>query len=489
MDYYESLSESDQLLLNDFFSGFHQHIALTPKHEKQMRDDFETAFLYYSRAGVDLGTATERLAVSKLGGFYARPPVLWYPLDDAAKIYPLAMKKNQMAVFRLSAYLKEDVVPELLQISLTFTIKRFPSFATTVKKGFFWHYIDTAKRRFTVEPESDIPCRPINVSASGSQSFRVLYYKSRISVEYFHILTDGTGGMVFLKTLVAEYLRLLGVAVPCTDGVFDIDETPSSLETSNDFPKAEPSEKSSGFMGKRAVQMTGRLSCVKPYQILHFELDSTSLKEVARRKGASVTAYILMLMFLAQKYSTDDPEGNIQIQVPVNMRKFYESKTVRNFALYCSIKIPLSEITGMDAILPEITRQLSEKASRQAMNEMMNATVGLVRTLRYVPLFIKRPVAGLVYGFLGDKIFSNTLSNLGVVAVPAEMGAFIEKFDFVLGTAVTNRASCSMITFENAAVLSIAKYTADPSFEEKLYSLLKADGLEPNVEGSEIYEN
>ena len=120
---------------------------------------------------------------------------------------------------------------------------------------------------------------------------------------------------------------------------------------------------------------------------------------------------------------------------------------------------------------------------------MMNATVGLVRTLRYVPLFIKRPVAGLVYGFLGDKIFSNTLSNLGVVTVPAEMATFIEKFDFVLGTAVTNRASCSMITFENAAVLSIAKYTADPSFEEKLYSLLKADGLEPNVEGSEIYEN
>jgi hypothetical protein len=147
------------------------------------------------------------------------------------------------------------------------------------------------------------------------------------------------------------------------------------------------------------------------------------------------------------------------------------------------------EITGVDDILPEITCQLSEKASREAMNEMLNATVSMTRMLRYVPLFIKRAVAGWAYGFLGDKVFSNTLSNLGVVTVPSQMAAHIEKFDFVLSTAVTNRASCSMISFENTAVLSVAKYTADPSFEEKLYGLFKEDGLEPKVKGSELYDH
>ncbi|MEZ4627989.1 MAG: hypothetical protein R2912_07880 [Eubacteriales bacterium] len=37
---------------------------------------------------------------------------------------------------------------------------------------------------------------------------RVRYYHNRIAVEFFHVLTDGTGGQVFLQTLVAEYLRL-----------------------------------------------------------------------------------------------------------------------------------------------------------------------------------------------------------------------------------------------------------------------------------------
>ena len=102
-----------------------------------MREDIERAFLYYAKIGLDLDQALALLDTKFLGGFYARPPVLWFPLDDAAKIYPLSMERGRMAVFRLSVTLKEKVVPELLQMALTFTMKRFPSFATTLKKGCF----------------------------------------------------------------------------------------------------------------------------------------------------------------------------------------------------------------------------------------------------------------------------------------------------------------------------------------------------------------
>ena len=94
------------------------------------------------------------------------------------------MKHGQMSVFRLAAVLKEPVKPELLQIALHFTIQRFPGFATTVRKGFFWHYLDQTKRRYCIQPETDIPVRPLKIAASGSQSFRVLYYENRISAEF-----------------------------------------------------------------------------------------------------------------------------------------------------------------------------------------------------------------------------------------------------------------------------------------------------------------
>jgi hypothetical protein len=140
--YTDTLSEADRDLLTEYFSRLSQHIILPKSLKKAMIEDFEKALIFYLKSGLSVASALSRLDSVNLGGFYARPPILWYPADDGAKIYPLSMKRHQMAVFRLSAYLKEDVVPELLQIALTFTIQRFPSFAVTVKNGFFWHYMD-----------------------------------------------------------------------------------------------------------------------------------------------------------------------------------------------------------------------------------------------------------------------------------------------------------------------------------------------------------
>lgn len=475
-------------MLSDFFAAFDSHCLLAPREKATLRADFERALLEYAALAVPLRVALERLDIKNLGGFYARPPVLWYALDDAAKIYPLSMTRGQMAVFRLSARLREPVLPGLLQMALTFTIKRFPSFATTVKRGFFWHYLDTAKRRFVAEPDNGLPCRPLKIASSGSQSFRVMYYHNRISVEFFHILTDGTGGMIFLKTLVAEYLRLTGVSVPCTDGVLNVNDPPTASEAANEFIRADSADKGSGFMDQPAVQMSGKLSKAKPFRVLHFKLDAAALSRAAKERGATVTAYFLAQMFLAGRYATDALSGDMSIQVPVNMRRFYPSDTVRNFSMYCGIRLPIPAVTTEREILPEIAKQLAEKASREAMGEMMHATQGMVGALRYVPLAIKEPAAKLVYGFLGDKIFSNTLSNLGVVQMPAELSSHLESMDFVLGAALTNRASCTLVTCGNTATFSISKMTADPSFEEKLYELLCSDGLEPRVEGSEAHE-
>lgn len=484
-----SLPEADAAKTVAFFDALAAHCCALPRRTLAvMRGDFEKALLYYAGAGVSPDEALRRMDAANLGGFYSRPAARWYTLDDAAKIYPLSMKRGHMAVFRLSVYLKAPVVPELLQTALTFTIKRFPSFATTVKKGFFWHYLDTAKTRFTAEPDSGLPCRPLRIARSGSQSFRVMYYENRISVEFFHSLTDGTGGLAFLKTLTGEYLRLLGAPAVFAGGVLDINGAPSAAETANEFPAAGASG-GSGFMDRPAVQMSGRLARTRPCRVLHFRLGAARLKTAAADRNATVTAYLLSRIFAAVRYATDAEEGEMSVQVPVNMRQYRPSPTLRNFSLYCGIRLPVTDAGDPDELIPEITRQLRQKASREAMEDMMSATHTMVRALRFVPLFVKAPAARLVYGFLGDGIFSSTLSNLGVVRLPPDMAEAVESMDFALGTAVTNRTACAMVTLGDTATLSVSKMTLDPSFEEKLYALLTADGITVRVEGSEAYED
>ena len=207
--FYKNFNLEEENIIKEYFANLNNNISLTKKETIKINEDFEKAIEYYLKNGKSLKETLKILSIDNLGDIYQKEPENWYPLDSAAKIYPLSMRDNLMSVYRVSCYLKEDIVAEIYQIALLFTMKRFPTFRTSVRKGFFWHYLDGIKKRFHIHEEKKLPCSYINVSNIGKQSFKSLYYKNRISIECFHTLTDGTGATIFLSTLVATYLKLL----------------------------------------------------------------------------------------------------------------------------------------------------------------------------------------------------------------------------------------------------------------------------------------
>ena len=62
----------------------------------------------------------------------------WMQLDNAAKIYPAARRRNWNNLFRLSATLTETVDVPTLQTALDVTVRRFPSIAVRLRRGMFW---------------------------------------------------------------------------------------------------------------------------------------------------------------------------------------------------------------------------------------------------------------------------------------------------------------------------------------------------------------
>lgn len=174
--------------LRRFYDVFDRRCRLNHSDKRRLWRDFEQALEHYTRQGLALSQMLARLDPCRLGHFYEKPSLRWLALDDAAKLYPLSMERGRMSVFRLSATLQQPIVPALLQMALNFTVQRFPAYTATLKKGVFWHYLDATTRRYSAGPERTIPCQPIKISRSGAQSFRVLYYENRISVEFFHVL-------------------------------------------------------------------------------------------------------------------------------------------------------------------------------------------------------------------------------------------------------------------------------------------------------------
>lgn len=326
----------------------------------------------------------------------------------------------------------------------------------------------------------------MRLNAISSPTFRVVWFGNRVSVEFFHVLTDGTGAAIFLRTLLREYLRLMGCDVPLGEGVFCLKDKPEPCEWADDFLLADKSSTLEGFGDKPALQMRGLAALEQPARVLHFNLSVEALKQKAKEKGVTITTLLLSVMMLALKESAEPHGGKrkLQVQLPVNMRKFYASSTLRNFSMYCSIRLHPLEITGLDAILPKVDAQLKQGTSKESLDRTMTLSRKLVRYLRFVPLIVKRPIAYLIYGHLSDGVFTSTLSNLGAITMPDEMKPFVEKFDFVLGPPIRNRAVCSLCSYGDKAVFTVVKTTTLPAFENTLYACLCKLKLEPYVEGT-----
>ena len=450
---------------------------------------FAKGFEYYQDHGFTAEKIIEILNIENIGDFYQQGKRQYVSLDNAAIIYPLGMKFGQMPMFRLSVELKEDIEPCLLQLALDFTIKRFPLFASIIKNGFFWHYLETTCNIHLIEEEKDIPCKPISITRRTMGSFRVLYYKKRISVEFFHVLTDGIGGMSFLKTLTAEYLRLKQIDVPNEEGVLDINGPVDNAEQVNEFANAQGKSDMSTFVDKKSLQLDGKLSSLNVNRIMHYVMDTDELKKIAHRYDATITSYLTAIMFLAAKKCISAKKGVFNIQIPINMRKFNGSKTLRNYAMYFNLTMDIADIDDKESLIKEAGKQIREKGTQEEMNHMMMTTRKIIKSLTYLPLFIKVPIVQSVYGYLGNSIIGNTLSNLGLIKVPEEMAEHIEKMYFILIPGIPNRATSSMVSFKNKSVLTTSMNDKDQKYLEVLYDLLREDGLNVKMEGSNVYES
>jgi hypothetical protein len=148
-----------------------------------------------------------------------KSPLPWYPLDNAGKLYPAIATSRWSSTFRLTAVMRAPVIARLLQQALDRVLPRFPAMAVRLRKGFFWYYLERNPRALSIQKDEGHPCMPFRFRENNGFLLRVLYDERRISAEFFHSLADGAGALVFLKTLVGEYLRLCGVPMAYGQGV------------------------------------------------------------------------------------------------------------------------------------------------------------------------------------------------------------------------------------------------------------------------------
>ena len=416
----------------------------------------------------------------------------WYKLDNAAKVFPGQNTSSYSNVFRLSATLKEKVDPVLLEKALEKTMPRFPSFDVRMKNGLFWHYLEKNPHEVPpVLPDSANPCLRIKWSENRGYLIRVFYYENRVSVEFYHVITDGYGASRFFVTLLAVYLRLKGVDVPCGGAVLDIDEKPDESEREDAYLKFVKSKAKAKRIEKFAYQAKDKRLPKHFLNITTGYMPVDVLKAKAAEHGVTITEYLaavlVWVMYNLQKSEPINREKPVGVQIPVNVRQFFDTQTLRNFMLCYSFQIDpkMGEYT-----FPEIVKQLSLYLryvnNEKTVQAMMNGNAGFEKNpvMRIIPSFVKDFGINVLYKFTGEKATSSLLTNVGVIKTPKEMEPYIEKMMLMTGPGMVNAARCAAVSYNGILALSMTNIYQSTRVQRELFTTLVKFGIPVKIESN-----
>lgn len=415
----------------------------------------------------------------------------WYKLDNAAKIYPATNNSRWNAVYRCSVVLKERVDREVLQLALDGIIDRFPSLKVTLKKGVFWYYFQGTNVRPVVKREDNYPCQKFDIKCK-EPLFRVLYSRNKISVEFFHSLTDGYGSVHFINTLLLKYFHLLGRKIDAPM-FLHYSDTPTEEELEDSYQRYYNPEV--GLQNRKetpAYHIVGNAELEGVLSVISGVIPTGQLSAKAKSYGATINQYIVgVLAYICYQMRKTDAKARrkkpVKIQFAINLRGMLKSVSLRNFSAV--INIPLEE-TSEDMSFEEILRNMTENSKKMVTEENMrkfiNANCDVERKwyVRIVPLFLKRLGLKLAFYSVGENLFTFSLSNIGRVNAPEDFKKYVERYEFILGAQKYNHNSLTVGSYNDQTVFNFSRNIKSARFEREFFRFLASQGLDVTVLGN-----
>ncbi len=426
--------------------------------------------------------------MAKTGGAHAPT---WLKLDNAAKIYPPSRTRGWAAMFRLSVTLTEPIDPAVLDQAHRAVLARFPTFRYRLRRGFFWYYLDKMEGAPDLQEDVGNPLVRMDLRENGRFLYRVRHHGRRIAVEFFHALTDGSGGLSFLLTLAAEYLRLKrGARIPAGGHVLSLADRPQAGEMEDSFlVHARGAGRSR--LEEPAFHIEGTPERSHFLNITTGIIPSGALKEAAKAHHVSVTGLLVAILLLCfQDIQAARPTRRVRpvkVQLPVNLRRFYGSKTLRNFASYVNVGIqPAYGRHSFEEILTVVRHTLGLEIAEKPLNARMSANVNAERNpvIRATPLFLKAPFLKIMFGLQGDRYCTTTFSNLGEVTLPEEMRGFVTRMDFLLGTPFKNPVICACVSCGGKTYINFSRCIRESFVERAFFTTLVKMGIPVLVESN-----
>ena len=409
----------------------------------------------------------------------------WLKIDNAGLIYPSASNENWNSVFRICAYLKSDVDPKVLQDALNIVIGRFPNLDVSIRRGFFWYYFQSLNEYPKVEEEKTYPCRRMEIN-SKKHLFRVLYYKNKVSFETFHSLTDGGGAISFLNSLLCCYFNLQGQNINEKELDINYKDKPTIEEMEDSFQRLADDSGGNKRSSVKAYQIYGTPEQNGKLNVITAVLSVESIHKIAKEHNATITELLVALYtksIIGYKQFTLQKKRPVIISVPVNLRKMFDSKTLRNFSSWVDIAFDEKlRNPSLDELI-DITKQQMRSVTKEYLQKNINTNINAERNffVRIMPLILKKIALQISYKLFGEGSYTTVVTNLGKVSTPKGFENLVDRYDCLLCKSAINAINIGVISFQDKLSITFTGAIKEHYIERDFYRSLKSLGIDIKI--------
>ena len=283
--------------------------------------------------------------------------------------------------------------------------------------------------------------------------FEVSYFQNKINLEVYHALSDGAGCITFFENLIYNYLKIkhhLQENVIITKSSSYEKEIDSFSKYYNPKNKVKIAKKDNAYQLKGKWYPEGKL------RIITGSTSTQKLKNIAHQYNTTITGLLISLTIKSMEdiLSIKEKEKPISVTVPIDLRKYFKSETVRNFFNVTNITYKFTQKnTPLEEIVTQVNEQLKNSLKEEAIENNMTKLIWLENffLIRLIPLFIKNKVLKYSYK-LTRKKQTLGLSNVGVFHLPKNCQNYIEKC-LVMNS--TDALEICIISYEDEICISL----------------------------------
>lgn len=405
----------------------------------------------------------------------------WYKLDNIGIFYAFTKNAKIPKVFRFSITLIEEIDENILENALNQIIPFYPNFNVNLKKGFYWYYLDETQKKNRVTKENLPICYKLYNDVDDFL-YRVTYYKNRINLEVSHILSDGLGSIEFFKHLITLYLNIkYNIDCKYENPNSELEKTEDSFTKYYKKTKLPRKQKLPVYLykGRKYINDTRYLEC-------HLDLDE--VKKLSNKYKTSITIFLISTLIYSfkDKLKLNEMNENIRIDVPVDLRKYFNSNTLMNFFGLTTITYNFRLNSDLEDIIKEVEKQFKENLTKEKLSERVNLMVSCEKNIlfRLVPTFIKEPILNIV-----DKITTNMsttcFSNLGVISFDKKLEKYITNISALTST---NGFQFTVCSYKNDLCIGISNRYIRNDIIKNYLRYFSFNNIKVKVNVSEVNE-